>query len=67
MPLVLNEEQNMLKDAAKDFCTSGTPISQLRKLRGDLADPCSVNCLRINRLQRINSAGLVEKEIHPRP
>ena len=42
MPLVLNEEQNMLKDAAKDFCTSGTPISQLRKLRGDLADPCSV-------------------------
>ena len=42
MPLVLNEEQNMLKDAAKDFCTSGTPISQLRKLRGDSADPCSV-------------------------
>ena len=42
MPLVLNKEQNMLKDAAKDFCTSGTPISQLRKLRGDLADPCSV-------------------------
>jgi len=35
MPLVLNEEQNMLKDAAKDFCTSGTPISQLRKLRDD--------------------------------
>lgn len=33
MPLVLNEEQNMLKDAAKDFCTNNTPISQLRKLR----------------------------------
>ena len=33
MPLVLNEEQNMLKDAAKDFCTNNTPIIQLRRLR----------------------------------
>lgn len=33
MPLVLNEEQNMLKDAAKDFCSNNTPVSQLRKLR----------------------------------
>ncbi|MCB1692869.1 MAG: acyl-CoA dehydrogenase family protein [Pseudomonadales bacterium] len=38
MPLVLNEEQNMLKDAAKDFCGNNTPISQLRKLRDDKAD-----------------------------
>lgn len=35
MPLVLNEEQNMLKDAAKDFCANSTPISQLRRLRDD--------------------------------
>jgi len=35
MPLVLNEEQNMLKDAAKDFCTNNTPIGQMRKLRDD--------------------------------
>ncbi len=35
MPLVLNEEQNMLKDAAKDFCGSNTPISQLRRLRDE--------------------------------
>ncbi|MBV1876326.1 MAG: acyl-CoA dehydrogenase family protein [Pseudomonadales bacterium] len=35
MPLVLNEEQNMLKDAAKDFCTNNTPINQLRTLRDD--------------------------------
>ena len=42
MPLVLNEEQNMLKDAVKDFCTNNTHISQLRKLRDDLAAPCSV-------------------------
>lgn len=38
MPLVLNEEQNMLKDAAKDFCTNSTPISQLRGLRDDSSD-----------------------------
>ena len=35
MPLVLNEEQNMLKDAAKDFCANKTPITQLRRLRDD--------------------------------
>jgi alkylation response protein AidB-like acyl-CoA dehydrogenase len=38
MPLVLNEEQNMLKDAAKDFCTNSAPITQLRKLRDDKND-----------------------------
>lgn len=35
MALVLNEEQNMLKDAAKDFCTNNTPITQLRRLRDE--------------------------------
>ena len=38
MPLVLNEEQNMLKDAAKDFCTNNTPITQMRKLRDEKAE-----------------------------
>jgi len=38
MPLVLNEEQNMLKDAAKDFCTSNTPVIQLRKLRDEKSE-----------------------------
>jgi alkylation response protein AidB-like acyl-CoA dehydrogenase len=33
MPMILNEEQTMLKDTAKEFCTSNAPISQLRKLR----------------------------------
>ena len=37
MPLVLNEEQNMLKDAAKDF-TNNTPITQLRRLRDEKDD-----------------------------
>lgn len=35
MPMILNEEQNMLKDTAKDFCTNNAPIQQLRKLRDD--------------------------------
>ncbi len=37
--MILNEEQNMLKDSAKDFCTNRAPIAQLRKLRDeDAAD-----------------------------
>ena len=35
MPMILNEEQNMLKDTAKEFCTEMAPIGQLRKLRDD--------------------------------
>ncbi len=35
MPLVLNEEQNILQDTAKDFCASKVPISQLRRLRDE--------------------------------
>ncbi|MEM9623597.1 MAG: acyl-CoA dehydrogenase family protein [Pseudomonadota bacterium] len=35
MPMILNEEQTMLKDSAKDFCGSNAPIAQLRKLRDE--------------------------------
>ena len=35
MPMILNEEQNMLKDSAKDFCGNNPPIDQLRKLRDE--------------------------------
>lgn len=35
MAMILNEEQTMLKDSAKDFCTTNTPIGQLRKLRDE--------------------------------
>ena len=35
MPMILNEEQTMLKDTAKEFCTNNTPITQLRKLRDE--------------------------------
>jgi acyl-CoA dehydrogenase len=33
--MILNEEQNMLKDSAKDFCANSAPIEQLRKLRDE--------------------------------
>ena len=35
MTMILNEEQTMLKDAAKDFCANNAPIGQLRKLRDE--------------------------------
>ncbi len=35
MAMILNEEQTMLKDSAKDFCANNTPIGQLRKLRDE--------------------------------
>ncbi len=33
MALVLNEEQRILRDSAKDFLTANTPVESLRKLR----------------------------------
>ena len=38
MPMILNDEQNMLKDSARDFCTASAPVAQLRALR-DADDP----------------------------
>ena len=35
MPLVFNEDQNMLKDSAKNFCSDNAPITQLRRLRDE--------------------------------
>ena len=35
MALVLNEEQTMLRDAAKDFLNGRAPLSHLRQLRND--------------------------------
>ena len=35
MPMILNDEQNMLKDTAKEFCAEKAPIAQLRKLRDE--------------------------------
>ena len=33
--MILNDEQNMLKDSAKNFCANNAPIAQLRRLRDE--------------------------------
>jgi len=38
MPLVLNEEQRLLRDTARDFLAGNAPVAALRKLR-DARDP----------------------------
>ncbi|MBL4583157.1 MAG: acyl-CoA/acyl-ACP dehydrogenase [Pseudomonadales bacterium] len=35
MPLILNEDQTLLKDSAKDFFTKSMPVKQLRQIRDD--------------------------------
>ena len=35
MVMILNDEQNMLKDTANSFCAENAPIAQLRKLRDE--------------------------------
>ena len=35
MAMILNEEQAMLKDSARDFCANSAPIGQLRQLRDE--------------------------------
>jgi len=35
MSLIINEEQQMLKSSAKEFCQSRTPVEALRKLRDE--------------------------------
>lgn len=35
MPMVLTEEQSMLRDAAREFCAANAPIAQLRALRDE--------------------------------
>ncbi|MCY4656857.1 MAG: acyl-CoA dehydrogenase [Gammaproteobacteria bacterium] len=35
MPMILNEDQRLLQDTAKEFCAENLPISQLRQLRDE--------------------------------
>jgi alkylation response protein AidB-like acyl-CoA dehydrogenase len=63
MPMILNEEQNMLKDSAKDFCTSSAPISQLRKLR-DEDNPDGFDRATWNSMVELGWAGIPWPEEH---
>ena len=38
MPMILTEEQEILRDTAKEFCSEKAPISQLRNLRDEKSE-----------------------------
>ncbi len=40
MPLILNDDQKLLKDSAKDFFTKSMPVKQLRQIRDDEVAVC---------------------------
>ncbi|MEM6709846.1 MAG: acyl-CoA dehydrogenase family protein [Pseudomonadota bacterium] len=57
MAMILNEEQNMLKDSAKTFCGDSAPISQLRALR-DANDPAGFDAATWNAMVELGWAGI---------
>ena len=63
MPMILNEEQNMLKDSAKDFCSNSAPIDQLRKLR-DEENPDGFDRDTWNSMVELGWAGIPWPEEH---
>ncbi|MBA58183.1 MAG: acyl-CoA dehydrogenase [Gammaproteobacteria bacterium] len=63
MPLVLNEDQNMLKDSAKNFCTDNTPITQLRRLR-DENDPLGFDNETWRQMVELGWAGITVPEAY---
>ena len=40
MPLILNDDQKLLKDSAKDFFSKSMPVKQLRQIRDDEVTEC---------------------------
>ncbi len=61
--MILNEEQNMLKDSAKDFCTNQAPIEQFRKLR-DEESPTGYDQATWNAMVELGWAGIPWAEEH---
>ena len=61
--MILNEEQNMLKDSAKDFCTNQAPIEQFRKLR-DEESPTGYDQATWNAMVELGWAGIPWSEEH---
>ena len=63
MAMVLNEEQEMLKDMAKGFLTEKAPISQLRDLR-DSGNPDGFDRGTWDSMAEMGWAGVVVPEEH---
>ncbi len=63
MPLLLNEEQMMLRDSARDFLRENAPVSQLRKLR-DSHDPAGFSGPLWSRFADMGYTGMLVPESH---
>ncbi len=63
MTLVLNEEQRMLKDAAREFFTARLPVSNLRRLR-DEADAHGYDREAWREMAELGWAGVLVPEAH---
>ena len=61
--MIRNEEQNMLKDSARDFCTNQAPISQFRKIR-DEKNPDGFNRATWKAMVDLGWAGIPWAEEH---
>ena len=58
MPLVLNEEQRLLQDTAREFLASHAPVRALRKLR-DARDPLGY-LDRVGHMQSVDQVAALE-------
>ncbi len=63
MTLVLNEEQRMLKDAAREFFAARLPVSNLRRLR-DAADAYGYDREAWREMAELGWAGVLVPEAH---
>ena len=63
MPLVLTEEQEMLRDSARGFLDEKAPVSALRKLRDD-NDPTGFDRVLWKEMAEMGWAGILIEEEH---
>ncbi|MDZ7826512.1 MAG: acyl-CoA dehydrogenase family protein [Gammaproteobacteria bacterium] len=63
MALVLDEDQSMIRDTAREFCTSRAPVAQLRKLR-DSGDPLGYSADTWKEMVDLGWSGIVLPEEH---
>lgn len=61
MALVLDEDQALIKDTAREFCSSQAPVAQLRKLRDD-ADPLGYSRDTWQKMAELGWAGIIIPE-----
>ena len=63
MPLILSDEQAMLRDSARDFLAEQSPVSQLRVLR-DTTDADGFSRTLWRRFSEMGFTGLMVPEMH---